>query len=85
MGTTVKYLTATGDWIVQPRTPDQAREQGWYPALKYNAFNVFDTFPYEEFRAWCEETFDYGTYTVFTGSAWFMNEPDAVLCQLRWA
>lgn len=70
----------------QIETPYQAMAHGWHRGIQYQSmFNVFSEFPYDSFRAWCEATFPSSTYVIFTTSAWFLNEQDAVLCQLRWA
>lgn len=73
-----------GEWILLPQTHYEAKRQGWYHAFDYNAFNVFDTFPYTPFKEWCAATFPVGTYVVFTGNAWFLREQDAVFAKLRW-
>lgn len=83
MGTVVT-VGVDGAWVVQPQTPHEAKDRGWYQGAEYRALYISDSFPYEIFKKWCEETFQHGTYVIFVRNAWFLNEQDAVLCRLKW-
>ena len=66
-------------------TPYRAIAHGWHKGIEYESvFNVFSDFPFDDFKEWCEATFQPDTYAIFTSSTWFLNEQDAVFCRLKW-
>ena len=85
MGTIVKYLV-DGEWVVQPQAPHEAERAGWYRGVEYGSmFDVTNEFLFDDFKDWCEKTFERGTYAIFIRNSWFLNERDAVLSRLKWA
>lgn len=85
MGITIN-VQVHGAWVVQPKTPHEAQDQGWHRALEYEtAFNITSEFPYQDFKAWCKNTFEHGTYAIFVRNAWFLHEQDCTLAKLRWS
>lgn len=82
--TTAARAIVNGQWANVPKTRNDAIKSGWHCAFEYNAFNVFDAFPYDDFENWCKETFQFGTYVLFTSGAWFLNESDVLLARLKW-
>lgn len=84
MGTIVRY-DVDGEWVVQPRAPHEAEREGWHRGIEYGSiFDITNKFPYDDFREWCETTFQRGTYAIFIRNSWFRNEQDAVFCRLKW-
>mgnify|MGYP003353602726 CR=1 FL=1 len=40
---------------------------------------------YQQVYDWCKATFDIHYFKMFEDSVWFIDEQDAMFCQLKWS
>lgn len=84
--TTTVQVSYKGKWRYVPRNSYDAVMCNWHKGAdipKHSWFALDGE--YAQIYDWCKATFDVHLYRVFEDSVWFIEEKDALLCQLRWS
>lgn len=84
MATTVQ-VSYKGKWRSVPQNSYDAVMCNWHKGADIPTHSWFEIGGrYQQIYHWCKKTFDVHHFKVFEDSVWFIEEKDALLCQLRW-
>ena len=85
MATTVQ-LSYKGKWRLVPQCSAEAYQLGWHKGVDIPTGSWFSVDgKYQYVYDWCKETVDIHYFKMFEDSVWFIDNQDALLCQLRWS
>ena len=83
---TTVQVSYKGRWREVPQNSHAALMCNWHKGADIPNYSWFEfDGKYQQIYQWCRDTFDVHYFKVFEDSVWFIEEKDAMLCQLRWS
>lgn len=84
MATNVQ-VSYKGKWREVPQNSHAASRCNWHKGADISRHSWFELDgEYARLYDWCKATFNIHHYVIFSDSVWFIEESDAVACQLKW-